>query len=210
MEGNLKLGFSVRRDEVLKRVATNSYYRGERVKEESGAHAARMQSGSDNYDILLDELNSAASDVVAIITRNLGRCVYEVFDGVLLEVDGAIMRLTPADGGNYTAEDGRNIYIEETLTPGNVVECRDTAAGQNFNATVLLPDATFNVVAASNFPEELTASVEGAIAAYLANKTLEGWMLVNMPAEVGNLAERSIADAEKLRMILVERKKPVR
>ena len=152
MEGNLNITFSVPKEEVLKKLATNSYYRGERVKDENGAHAARMQSGEDNNDVLNDELELAAADVVAMITRNLGRCVKK--------------------------DDADNLLFE---TRG-----------------------------ASNFPETIKESVEGAIAAYLFDKALEGWMLINMPAEVNNLAQRSVQDAEKLRLLLVEREKPMR
>lgn len=152
MEGNLLVSFKISINEVLKRIATNSYYRGERVKDESGAHAARMQSGEDNFDVLSDELRLATADVVALITRNLGRCQVKESEDLLI----------------------------------------------------------FETRAASNFPEELTESVEGAITSYLFDKTLEGWMLINMPAEVNNLAQRSVQDAEKLRQLLVERKKPIR
>lgn len=153
MEGNLTITFSVPKEEVLKKLATNSYYRGERVKDENGAHAARMQSGEDNNDVLNDELELAAADVVAMITRNLGRCLKKDDDA------------------------------------GNML---------------------FETRAASNFPETMKESVEGAIAAYLFDKALEGWMLINMPAEVNNLAQRSVQDAEKLRLLLVEREKPMR
>jgi hypothetical protein len=155
MEGNLNITFSVPKKTVMDMIATNSFYRGERVKDENGAHAARMQAGSDNNDILQDELKLATADVVAIITRNLGRCT-------VTEPD--------SEDGSY-----------EFVTKG-----------------------------ASNFPEELKTSIEGAIASYLFDKALEGWMLVNMPNEVQALGQRSAADAEKLRMLLVERKKPVR
>lgn len=153
MEGNLSITFSVSQTEVLKRIATNSYYRGERIKDESGAHAARMQSGEDNNDIMQDELETATADVVSLITRNLGRCVVET------DVNG------------------------------------------NLN---------FKTLAASNFPEDLKNSVEGAISVYLSDKTLEGWLLVNMPSEVNNLVQRSVREAENLRLLLVERKKPMR
>lgn len=155
MEGTLKITFSVPKKTVMDMIATNSFYRGERVKDENGAHAARMQAGSDNNDILQDELRLAAADVAAIITRNLGRCT-------VTEPDG--------EGGSY-----------EFVTKG-----------------------------ASNFPEELKSSIEGAIASYLFDKALEGWLLINMPAEVPALAQRSVADAEKLRQLLVERSKPIR
>jgi hypothetical protein len=40
-----------------------------------GAVAARMQSGADDNDVLNDELDIAVTHVVAIISRNLGRCM---------------------------------------------------------------------------------------------------------------------------------------
>lgn len=203
--------FEVSKNEVLKRIATNSYYRGERVKEESGAHAARMQSGADNNDVLADELELAAADVSAIITRNLGRCVCARQEGDLhVEVEGKMWVLTHGDGDNYSLPDGRNIYLEGNTAVGSEVSLRDTAAGVNYSGVVVDAPIEFRVVAASNFPAELKESVEAAIMAYLYDKVLEGWMLINMPAEVNNLAQRSANDAEKLRQLLVERKKPIR
>lgn len=69
---------------------------------------------------------------------------------------------------------------------------------------------TFSVKAASNFPEELKSSVEGAISNYLHDKVLEGWLLITMPQEVANLRDRFAADAEQLIRLLLEREKPVR
>jgi hypothetical protein len=71
-------------------------------------------------------------------------------------------------------------------------------------------DYSFETVAASNFPISLKKTVEGAISTYMFDKALEGWLLINMPAEVQSLAQRSVADAEKLRQLLVERSKPIR
>lgn len=205
--------FEVSKNEVLKRIATNSYYRGERFKEESGAHAARMQAGADNNDVLADELELAAADVSAMITRNLGRCVCAAKgeEGVLyVEVEGKIWVLKHSDGDNYNLPDGRNIYMEGNTAVGSEVSLRDTAASVNYSGVVVDAPIEFRVVAASNFPTELKESVEAAIMAYLYDKVLEGWMLINMPAEVNNLAQRSANDAEKLRQLLVERKKPIR
>ena len=68
------IAFVASRTAILNIIKTNSYYRGERLKEDSGAHAARMQAGDDNDDILKDEIYSAAADVAAIITKNLSIC----------------------------------------------------------------------------------------------------------------------------------------
>ena len=161
MEGTLDLSFEVARKSIIDRIATNSFYRGERIKEVNGLQAARLQAGVDNEDILKDEIEIAAADVTAVITRCLGRCV---------------LTLEEKDGGEenewYTLK--------------------------------------FSVLAASNFPTELTKSVENAIEVYLFDKALEAWMLVNMPDEVQALGQRCVADAEKLRQLLVERKTPVR
>lgn len=158
MEGNLLYEFTVKKDHVLNMIKINSFYRGERIKDENGAHAARMQAGNDNNDILNDELSIAASDVATIITRNLGRCTLE----------------------ETTVTDEGDLFI-------------------------------FKGVGATNFPlGVLKSSVENLIAVYMFDKALEGWMLVNMPNEVQALGQRSLADAEKLRQMLVERSKPVR
>lgn len=213
MEGNLSINFSVSKEEVLKRIATNSYYRGERIKDESGAHAARMQSGDDNNDIINDEIQLAVADVVAMITRNLGRCTAEEGGCLMVNVGGQTWRLVATDDrGNYTRKsDGKNIYIEGDIGIGRTVALRDTAAGVMYEGVISgYDEIIFNLRAASNFPEELKSSVEGAVTAYIFDKALEGWVLVNMPAEVNNLAQRSAQDAEKLRLLLVERKKPMR
>jgi hypothetical protein len=152
MEGSKQITFSISKTDVLRKLDTNSYYRGERLKDEMGAVAARLQSGADNDDVLSDELDIAVTQVVAIISRNLGRCV--------------------------VSEESDNI--------------------------------TFRVLAASLFPNEMVAMVEKAIAAYLFDKTLEGWVLINMPSEVQALGNRSDSDAERLRQLLVEREKPIR
>jgi hypothetical protein len=153
MEGSLEFAFVVPKKGIRDMIMTNSFYRGERVKDENGAHAARMQAGEDNDDVLMDEIQLATADVVALITRNLGRCTV-------------------------------------------------ATTGENF---------TFSGTGASNFPyDDLKTSVEDLIKVYLFDKALEGWMLINMPNEVQALGQRSVADAEKLRLILVERKKPVR
>ena len=216
MEGNLLVSFKTSINEVLKRIATNSYYRGERVKDESGAHAARMQSGEDNFDVLSDELRLATADVVAIITRNLGRCQVKEssIKKVSVLVGGEKWVLLPEEGDNYTREsDGKIIYLLGDVVVGGNITCRDVEASVVYDGVVLSKGEDlliFETRAASNFPEELTESVEGAITSYLFDKTLEGWMLINMPAEVNNLAQRSVQDAEKLRQLLVERKKPIR
>lgn len=152
MEGNKEITFSVSKDGILGKIGLNSYYRGERLKDDMGAVAARMQSGADNDDVLSDELDVAVTNVMTIIARNLGRCVVS----------------------------------EEN---GNV---------------------NFEVLAASLFPKDLKAMVEKAITTYLFDKTLEGWMLINMPNEVQALGNRSESDAERLRQLLVEREKPIR
>lgn len=157
--------FEVSKKSIMDKIRTNSFYRGERIKDVNGAHAARMQAGVDNDDVLQDELTMAATDVVTVITRNLGRCV-------LNEVD-------------------RTAESEESDNITNVFY-------------------SFEVRGATNFPEVLKKGVENAIVAYMFDKALEGWLLINMPEEVQALGQRSAADAEKLRMLLVERKKPVR
>lgn len=159
MEGNKDITFSISKQNVVNKISLNSYYRGERLKEDNGSHAARMQAGLDNNDIISNELELAAADVVAIITRNLGRC------HVALPVE----------------EEG---------------------------------DYSFVTKAASNFPYDsdntnMKTAVEGAIESYMFDKALEGWMLINMPSEVQALGQRSMADAEKLRQLLIERTKPI-
>lgn len=165
MEGKLEITFEVSKKSIMDKIRTNSFYRGERIKDVNGTHAARMQAGVDNDDVLQDELALAATDVVTMITRNLGRCV-------LNEVDNA------AEG-------------EESDNITNVFY-------------------SFEVQGATNFPVKLKKGVEDSIGAYMFDKALEGWMLINMPDEVQALGQRSVADAEKLKMILVEREKPVR
>ena len=168
MEGSQQVSFVVPKKGILDRIQTNSYYRGERIKEDNGTQAARMQAGVDNIDVLQDELLLAAADVVAIITRNLGRCTF----GEVLE--------------NKEATD----TTEGVLERSNYV---------------------FSVFAAINFPNKaLNTSVVGAITAYMYDKALEGWMLINMPDEVQALGQRSAVDAEKLKQLLIERSKPVR
>lgn len=153
MEGNLEFGFVIPLKDVMDMIKTNSFYRGERVKDEIGVNAARLQASSDNDDVLKDEVNIATADVVTLITRNLGRCTVK--------------------------------YAEDNFT--------------------------FSGLGASNFPyDELKSSVENLIKVYLFDKALEGWMMINMPNEVQALGQRSAADAEKLRQILVERQRPVR
>lgn len=152
MEGNNNITFSVAKQNIVNKISLNSYYRGERLKEDNGAHAARMQAGEDNEDIISNELDLAAADVVSLITRNLGRCSVELNDG------------------SYE----------------------------------------FKTKAASNFPHsELKTAVESAIETYMYDKALEGWILISMPTEVEALGQRSMADAEKLRVLLIERAKPV-
>ena len=158
MEGNKAITFNVSGESVIKKLSLNSYYRGERLKEDNGSHAARMQAGVDNDDILGDELELAAADVVSIITRNLGRCH---------------VVLPSSSNGNYQ-------FV--------------TKAASNFPAT--------------DTDTSLKSAVEGAIEAYMFDKALEGWLLVNMPNEVEALGQRSVADAEKLRQLLIERSKP--
>ena len=215
MEGNLNITFTVNRYSILDKIAINSYYRGERLKEENGAHAARMQAGVDNEDVLKDEIGIAAADVAAIITRNLGRCVVREDDFLRVSYNGTVWELKPKEDaleGNYLREDGTQVYIEGTIATGENVTVREVIMGNNYNGTVVsvAGDCNFETVAASNFPMSLKKTVEGAIATYMYDKALEGWLLINMPAEVQALAQRSVADAEKLRQLLVERSKPIR
>ena len=155
MEGNNNITFSVAKQNIVNKISLNSYYRGERLKEDNGAHAARLQAGKDNNDIISHELELAAADIVSIITRNLGRCT---------------VTLPAGDTGSYS----------------------------------------FATKAASNFPgTDMKTAVEGAIEAYMFDKALEGWLLINMPNEVEALGQRSVADAEKLRLLLIERAKQI-
>lgn len=159
MEGNKEITFSVAKQNIINKISLNSYYRGERLKEDNGSHAARMQAGSDNNDIISNELELAAADIVSLITRNLGRCHVTLPEG---------------NTGSYS----------------------------------------FITKAASNFPysdsdDSMKTAVEGAIESYMFDKALEGWLLINMPNEVQALGQRSVADAEKLRQLLIERSKPV-
>ena len=152
MEGNNSITFSVAKQNIVNKISLNSYYRGERLKEDNGAHAARVQAGKDNNDIISHELELAAADIVSIITRNLGRCTVTLHTG------------------SYS----------------------------------------FATKAASNFPgTDMKTAVEGAIEAYMFDKALEGWLLINMPNEVEALGQRSVADVEKLRLLLIERAKPI-
>lgn len=215
MEGNLNITFAVNKNSILDKIAINSYYRGERLKEENGAHAARMQAGVDNEDVLKDEIGIAAADVAAMITRNLGRCVVKEDDFLRVSYNGKVWELEPkkgAEGNYFRVEDNIQVYIEGTIAAGEDVTVREVVAGTMYNGTVvsLAGDYSFETVAASNFPMSLKKTVEGAISTYMFDKTLEGWLLINMPAEVQALAQRSVADAEKLRQLLVERSKPIR
>lgn len=74
MIGSASYEFSVAEQDILNIVNLNSYYRGEKIKESQGIHAARMQSGADNADVLKNELKHAADDVVTLITMYLGQC----------------------------------------------------------------------------------------------------------------------------------------
>lgn len=215
MEGNLNITFAVNKNSILDKIAINSYYRGERLKEENGAHAARMQTGVDNEDVLKDEIGIAAADVAAMITRNLGRCVVREDDFLRVSYNGKVWELKPkedAEGNYFRVEDNIQVYIEGTIAAGEDVTVREVVAGTMYNGTVvsLAGDYSFETVAASNFPMSLKKTVEGAISTYMFDKALEGWLLINMPAEVQALAQRSVADAEKLRQLLVERSKPIR
>lgn len=185
MEGSQAVVFNVPKKGILDKIQTNSYYRGERIKEDNGTQAARMQAGVDNIDILQDELMLAAADVIALITRNLGRCTF------------AESVLDP----------------EEDVLPVNETEGEQTEGDKNDDSAEELSNAyyVFSVKAATNFPDdELNSSVVAAIASYMYDKALEGWMLINMPNEVQALGQRSVADAEKLKQLLIERCKPVR
>jgi hypothetical protein len=154
--------FSISRTKILNIIKTNSFYRGERLKEDNGAHAARMQAGDDNDDVLKDELYTAATDIVSIITKNLATCT-------VVEPDP-----------NGPGEDDKELY--KFVCP--------------------------NV---SNFPIiELKETVQRSIRVYMADKALEGWLLINMPEEVQALGDRVVKDAEKLRQLLITRTKPVR
>lgn len=74
MEGNKVINFVVSEKDVRDRIAMNSYYRGERVKNGERENAAIMQSGDDNADLLNDELQIAEHTVMGLISRNLGLC----------------------------------------------------------------------------------------------------------------------------------------
>ena len=74
MEGNKVLEFEVDENVIMGKIATNSYYRGERMKTGERENAAIMQSGEDNKDILADELDIAERSVMGLISRNLGLC----------------------------------------------------------------------------------------------------------------------------------------
>ena len=76
MENNNNVSYGIAFDNVLKKVYLNSFYRGERLKEGSNLSAARMQSGSDDKDILTDELELAVADVVAVMNQFLGTFSY--------------------------------------------------------------------------------------------------------------------------------------
>ena len=212
MEGKKNIIFSVSKVELLKKIATNSYYRGERAKDDAGALAARMQSGEDNNDILTDELGLAAADVVVMITRNLGRCAMQIYENLIVDVYGETWELEKRDGDNYSRKsDGANIYVSGDIVVGSKVDLRDTGMQMMYEGTVIGNSSyNFEVLAASNFPETLTKSVEGAISSYMFDKALEGWMLINMPNEVESLGQRGVVDAERLRQLLVERTKPIR
>ncbi len=227
MEGNLRIGFVVSKEEVMKRLETNSYYRGERLKEDNGVHAARMQAGADNSDILSDEMEHAIADVVEIVTRNLGRCVRR--PGIEARIaspengDETIVYRGMVQGmnmlyHNWAVVGGIGVYSfrEHPLKSGMTYSAYNPE-NNNFDSsaevrTLRDDDETvvFDTLGASGFPMDLVAAVQQQIMAYLCDKTLEGWMLINMPAEVNNLAQRSAASAEKLRRLLVERKKPIR
>lgn len=185
MEGSKELVFNVPKKGILDKIQTNSYYRGERIKEENGTQAARMQAGVDNLDILQDELLLAAADVVALITRNLGRCT---FTECVLNPEENVLPVNETGDGQTEGE--LNDDVVEELSNTNYV---------------------FSVKAATNFPNDaLNSSVVAAIATYMYDKALEGWMLINMPNEVQALGQRSAVDAEKLKLLLIERSKPVR
>lgn len=81
MTGTTTYTFSVVENDILNIVNLNSYYRGEKIKESQGIHAARMQSGADNADVLKNELKHAADDVVTLITMYLGQCSCTVSTG---------------------------------------------------------------------------------------------------------------------------------
>lgn len=184
MEGSKEIVFNVPKKGILDKIQTNSYYRGERIKEENGTQAARMQAGVDNLDILQDELLLAAADVVALITRNLGRCTFAEH---VLNPEEDVLPVNETGDGE---------------TEGEVKDVVDDLSKTSY---------VFSVKAATNFPnEELNSSVVAAIASYMYGKALEGWMLINMPNEVQALGQRSVTDAEKLKNLLIERSKPVR
>lgn len=81
MEGTQDLQLSISESAIMKKIAINSYYRGERMKNGERENAAIMQSGDDNVDILTNELDIAERSVMGLISRNLGLCTLEKSGG---------------------------------------------------------------------------------------------------------------------------------
>lgn len=75
MEGNKAIQFNIDEEQIFKRIASNSFYRGERLKRDGNTNSALMQSGEDDYDVLSDELDIAERSVAGLISHNLGRCI---------------------------------------------------------------------------------------------------------------------------------------
>lgn len=74
MEGKQEISFVVDESAICGRIHMNSYYRGERMKRDGNTNSAIMQSGTDNDDVLSDELDIAERAVMGLISRNLGLC----------------------------------------------------------------------------------------------------------------------------------------
>lgn len=78
------LELTFEKERLYKNIYLNSYYRGEREKENKGVLAAIMQAGEDNKDVLEKEVRDALTEVGAVICTYLGRCVYENRDDVFV------------------------------------------------------------------------------------------------------------------------------
>jgi hypothetical protein len=204
MEGGKDIKFVIGKEDVMKRVYMNSYYRGERLKAEGGA---RMQAYTDDDAILTDELMTGAAEVKAMITRFLGRC-RTTEPKVVVKVGTELWELVETgEHSNYTrTSDGKNIYLEGEIKVGAVVNARETEAGRNNEATVMaLPEIAFEIKGASGFPDECREIAEDEILCYLTDRVLQGWMAINMPSESIALE----AAAERVVNILRERRKPI-
>jgi hypothetical protein len=134
MEGNKEITFSVSESDVKAKIATNSYYRGERMKGDAAQNAAIMQSGEDNNDILNDELDIAERAVSGLISRNLGVCVISKSDNTCNFVVKAASNFpetlkSAVEGaiGNYLHDKVLEGWLLVTM-PGEVANLRDRFA----------------------------------------------------------------------------------